>query len=78
MNAKKCKKVRKQLRSIGVNVREAIGAVGHGYFKTVMRTSGISETVHVNVGTLTLDVGCGRYQYKRLKARYSGYLDGAF
>ena len=76
MNAKKCKQVRKQLRSIGVNVRKAIGAVGHGYFKTVTR-KGISDTVHVNVGTLTLDAGCGRYQYKRLKTRYSGYLAGA-
>ena len=76
MNAKKCKQVRKQLRSIGVNVREAIGAVKHDYFKTVMR-HGIQHTVHVNVGTLTLDTGCGRYQYKRLKARYSGYLAGA-
>lgn len=76
MNAKKCKQVRKQLRSVGVNVREAIGAVGHGYFKTVMR-NGIADTVHVNVGTLTLDAGCGRYQYKRLKARYSSFLAGA-
>ena len=53
MNAKKCKKVRKQLRSIGADVRQAEGAIVSGF----------------SVSTLKLEPTCGRAFYKRLKSR---------